>query len=96
MEHVESECLDDVLMHIATLSTYLTYFMIDNGPAKKILPDGRNAHLTIQGRNWWEERLSEYFKLAVCAQVNKFETENGDLYRIPNGATIAVGTPKKD
>ena len=90
MEHVEAECLDDVLLHISNLSKHLTYFMIDNGPA-----DGRNAHITIQGRKWWKMRLSEYFKLAVCAKVNKFTAENGDQFSIPNGATIAVGTPKK-
>lgn len=95
MEHVEAECIDDVLTHIASLSNRLAYFMIDNGPAKKTLPDGRNAHLTIQGRKWWKQRLSEYFKLSVCAKVDEFTAANGDRLRIPHGATIAVGTPLK-
>lgn len=93
MEHVEPDCVDDVLAHIASLSQAMAYFMIDNGPAKKNLPDGRNAHLTIEDLPWWKQKLSGYFKVAVCEKVNEISFPNGDLCRIPNGATIAVGTP---
>jgi hypothetical protein len=96
MEHVEPNCVDDVLQHIAGLAKSLAYFMIDNGPANKTLPDGRNAHLTVKGQAWWRERLSKYFDIKVFERVDKFETAAGDLYHIPDGLTIAVGIPKTD
>jgi hypothetical protein len=96
MEHVEPNCVDDVLQHIAGLAKSLAYFMIDNGPANKTLPDGRNAHLTVKDQAWWRERLSKYFDIKVFERVDKFETPAGDLYHIPLGLTIAVGIPKTD
>ena len=29
------------------------FFAISTRPAKKTLPDGRNAHLTVQSPDWW-------------------------------------------
>ncbi len=95
MEHVEMDCVDDVIKHIAGLSKRLAYFMIDNGPAQKTLPDGRNAHITIQGRKWWKQKLSQYFKLSICVKVDQFIGPSGAHLIIPDGATIAVGVPLK-
>ena len=63
MEHIELECLDAVLCHIATLTQKIVFFQIATRPAAKTLPDGRNAHLIQQPVNWWLNRLMTYFNI---------------------------------
>lgn len=57
MEHVEEEYVSDVLGHICSLATKGAYFCIALKRAKRNLPDGRNAHITIQPSSWWMERI---------------------------------------
>jgi hypothetical protein len=38
-------------------------FTVHTGPAKKILPDGRNAHLIQQPPSWWLPKFMERFEL---------------------------------
>ena len=61
LEHIEPECLDDVLRHIHSKMLKSGYFTIGCSKAAKKLPDGRNAHLIIQPPEWWIDKLSEYF-----------------------------------
>lgn len=95
MEHVEPEYIDNVLMHIASLSKVAAYFIIDNGPAKAVLSDGRNAHLTVESVEWWKERLLAHFNLGVCDHVDGFESLDKLYYRFKYGGTLAFGVPKK-
>ena len=57
MEHVEEEHVDEVLDHIQKLARKVVILVIACRPAKKLLPDGRNAHITIHSTNWWLERI---------------------------------------
>lgn len=59
MEHVPEESVDQVLEHIASCTTKMAFFSISTRPAKKILPDGRNAHLTIKSPDWWIAKLNQ-------------------------------------
>jgi hypothetical protein len=61
LEHVEPECIDDVLDDLKRVTRKAGFFVIANRPAKKTLADGRNAHLIQQGREWWVPRLSRRF-----------------------------------
>lgn len=65
LEHIEPECLDDVLAHLALLMRVGGYFLISTVPAFQDLPDGRNAHLIIEPAEWWEKKLSEKFELTT-------------------------------
>lgn len=56
-EHVEPDCLDAVVAHIAQLSRKGCYLVIATRPANKLLPDGRNAHLIVQPPGWWAKVL---------------------------------------
>jgi len=40
LEHIEPDCIDDVMAHIAGLSRKAVFFIISTKPAKKTLPDG--------------------------------------------------------
>lgn len=61
LEHVEPELLIFVLDDLQRVTLDKGYFTISCRPAKKILQDGRNAHLIIQEPNWWCNHLSERF-----------------------------------
>ena len=61
LEHIEPEYLYDVLDHICSLAKKGIYLLIDTKKAGAILPDGRNAHLIIEGLEWWSARLEPFF-----------------------------------
>lgn len=61
MEHVEEEYVDHVLYDIASLTIKAAFFQIATSPAKKVLPDGRNAHITLYDLNWWLAKLLTHF-----------------------------------
>lgn len=57
LEHVEPECIDDVLRDIRRCTQQRALLMIHIGPAHATLPDGRNAHLIQQSKAWWLEKI---------------------------------------
>lgn len=59
LEHIEPEKINAVLRHIFLLSRKGAYLVISTGKARESLPDGRNAHLIIEPKEWWEEKLRE-------------------------------------
>jgi len=63
LEHIEPDLLDNVLDHLAGLTRRYGLFTVHCGPAKKVLPDGRNAHLIQQDERWWLPRLLQRFRL---------------------------------
>src|SRR5690349_21809529 len=52
LEHVEPPFLENVLDHLADLTEVVAFITIHTGPAVKVLPDGRNAHLTQEPIEW--------------------------------------------
>lgn len=62
MEHVEPEYITTVLRDIASLCTKAAFFQIATREAKKVLPDGRNAHLVVKPAGWWLGKLVDYFE----------------------------------
>lgn len=63
LEHIEPDCLDDVLDDLQRLTLKYGLFTIHTGPAQKILPDGRNAHLIQEPWSWWQKKLENRFKI---------------------------------
>lgn len=58
LEHVEPELLDETLIDLANRTNKVMYHLIACHPAKKCLPDGRNAHLIVEKPEWWKNKLS--------------------------------------
>jgi len=63
LEHIEPALLDNVLRELASITTKLGFFSVHLGPAGKVLPDGRNAHLIQKPTSWWLPRLAEFFEV---------------------------------
>jgi hypothetical protein len=57
LEHIEPELVDNVLAELRRLTTGKALFVINTGPAKKVLADGRNAHISMHPQEWWMERI---------------------------------------
>lgn len=71
LEHIEPEMLDAVLNHLAELTKCKGLFVIATHEAKKALPDGRNAHLIIESKQWWLNKLWDYFKIVGFQDMGK-------------------------
>lgn len=80
LEHVEEECTDAVIQHLADLTKHLLIAVVALQPAKKTLPDGRNAHICLKPSLWWLSKLRRHFViveeytqkdgvLAVCSKI---------------------------
>ena len=63
MEHIELEFLDDILDEIKDITLRFCYFSIATIPAKKVLSDGRNAHIIQQPSRWWLLKLCKLFNI---------------------------------
>lgn len=62
IEHFEPEFLEQSLRQMNDLFTRSAWLIIACYPAKKSLPDGRNAHLIIKSPDWWRQRIKECFR----------------------------------
>lgn len=63
LEHIEPEFLENVLEELARITVVRGFYTVHTGPAVKVLPDGRNAHLTQQPFSWWEPKLRRHFTI---------------------------------
>lgn len=61
LEHIEPLCLQEVLQDLAQLTQSAFYFQIATRPAKRVLSDGRNAHLMIREPYFWLDTLRLHF-----------------------------------
>ena len=63
LEHIEPECVSDVLDDLHRIMPLYGFFSIHTGAASKVLSDGRNAHLIQKPPSWWLPRLCERFEI---------------------------------
>lgn len=71
LEHIEPELIDSVLEDLARVTKKKGYFTIAMYPAKRILKDGRNAHLILEDTSWWINKLCKYFDIKNLKEINK-------------------------
>ena len=63
LEHIEPDLLDHVLDDLQRVVLGVGVFTVHIGAAKKILPDGRNAHLIQKPAAWWMPKFFDRFGL---------------------------------
>lgn len=71
LEHIEPGRIDAVLDDLKRVTLIVGVFTFATGPAVKILPDGRNAHLIQQGPEWWMAHLFKRFAVKQFIDQNK-------------------------
>lgn len=57
LEHCETSDIPEILKEINDYANLSVIVSISTREAKKILPDGRNAHLTVKPKEWWMEQI---------------------------------------
>lgn len=57
LEHIDEPDLDGLVDEIFGYARKFVFLAITCRPAKKLLPDGRNAHLTVEPPDWWRAKL---------------------------------------
>jgi len=70
LEHIEPECVNDVLDDLHRIMPKFGFFSIHTRKADKVLSDGRNAHLIQQPPSWWLPRLCKRFEIHHLQQHN--------------------------
>lgn len=96
LEHIEEDRIDDVLDHLQRLTEAVGFFTIHTGPASKVLPDGRNAHILQRPPEWWLPRLMcrfelQSFQLISPTQFYVLVTALPASIEAPDGSKIAHG-----
>ena len=56
LEHIEPEFIDSTLKYLSKKSRYV-YHLIALSPSRLVLPDGRNAHLILESKEWWRKKF---------------------------------------
>lgn len=69
LEHIEPEKLNLVLDDLRRVTKQVGYFVISTRQAVKKYANGKNAHLIVQGRGWWEKKLSKFFDVAKIIEA---------------------------
>lgn len=65
LEHIEPECLFDVLDDLRNIGRLAVFLVVATRPAKKTLADGRNAHLIVEPASWWLPKIMDRWRLRM-------------------------------
>ena len=74
LEHVEPECIEDVMEHIMSKFNKKALLGISLEKARKLLSDGRNSHLLIKPIEWWISLLQRFCTIERIEFVNGIVT----------------------
>ena len=69
MEHIPEEQVFVTLCEIFWYARLFVVLAIFTGPARKVLPDGRNAHITQRPEVWWRERIEDANIMKIPCQA---------------------------
>lgn len=63
LEHIPENSIENVLTNIIKRATKFVFLNVSTRPAGVILPNGENAHCTIQEHHWWEDKIYKVKKI---------------------------------
>jgi 2-polyprenyl-3-methyl-5-hydroxy-6-metoxy-1,4-benzoquinol methylase len=63
LEHIEPECLYAVMSDLRDLAKRAVFLVVATRPAKKVLADGRNAHLIVEPASWWLPKIMDRWRV---------------------------------
>ena len=86
LEHIEPDYLDNVLHDIARCTKKVALLVINTGPARKTLPDGRNTHLIQESQAWWWKKLDQ------CFVIDDMHESNFNIYAVVKRKHKSLGS----
>ena len=92
LEHIEPIHLHETLKQLTTVGSSF-YHLISCGPAKLILPDGRNAHLIQKEPHWWRKQFAEaglHISQDEYREVTKYSKSTKQNIQVKNFFVMGV------
>ena len=86
MEHIPKEQIPETFDQIFSRADKFVFLGIATSPAKAVLPNGDNAHCTVEPIEWWEEMVHKHAPKKVCTYIKtagyctNYSILNEDLY----------------
>ena len=71
LEHVEPDCIDEVLDDLKRCTIHGIFLTVNMWPAGKTLKDGRNAHLIQMPPSWWLPKIVSRWDLKFFSAIPK-------------------------
>lgn len=68
LEHIEPDKLNFVLEDLKRVTKKVAYLVISTRKAVKTYSNGQNTHLIVQGKEWWEKKLSKFFDIGTMIE----------------------------
>lgn len=68
LEHIEPDKLNFVLDDLKRVTKQIGYFVISTRKAVKTYANGSNAHLIVQGKDWWEKKIAKFFSIGTIIE----------------------------
>lgn len=60
LEHLEEKEIDDMMIELNSYATHFVFVSIALFPARRNLPDGRNAHTCLKPQGWWISKVQTH------------------------------------
>ena len=86
LEHIPKEQIPETFQTIFSKAKKFVFLGIATSPADAILPNGENAHCTIEPIGWWETMVEKYAPKRVYTHIktegkcSNYSILNEDLY----------------
>jgi len=80
MEHIKKKDINKVIKNISHYTRKVIFFSISTKLAKKNLPDGSNAHVSLLSTDLWIKRIKTFSKKKMIIYL-RFNNEN-KIYKI--------------
>jgi hypothetical protein len=87
LEHIQPNCLDAVLAHLALVTKKKLIFDVSLVDASKTMPDGSPAHLLVKPASWWKEQIEQHFDVTLWRARPEFKHCHGEA--VPKGMGLA-------
>ncbi len=68
LEHIEERDLPAVIGEIRRYAPHAV-LIVDTVLARQKLPDGRNAHVTVKSKKWWQAEFQKHYDVVVPIRV---------------------------
>ena len=72
MEHIPKEELPETLELIFSKANKFVFLAICTQPAIQLLPNGENAHCTLERIDWWKEIVSKYRTTEIRTEIRTY------------------------
>lgn len=60
LEHIEVDCVSDVVADLARLARKKVFVVISTKPSKRLMADGRDTHLSLHDDGWWLQQFTAH------------------------------------